>query len=69
VTAKLAVPSWLKKERLVNRSGVSAGLGCSSSAISVMDLSIFAIVSPSKRPELKTDFHIRNDAFGVGQGA
>jgi hypothetical protein len=34
-----------------------------------MDLSIFAIVSPSKRPELKTDFHIRNDAFGVGQGA
>jgi hypothetical protein len=69
VTAKLAVPSWVKKERLVNRSDVSAGFDCSSSEISAVDLLISAIVAPYKKSELKTNFHIRNDAFGLGQGA
>src|SRR6202050_1982769 len=68
VTARLAVPSCVRKERLVKRSDVSDCLGCSSSAISIIDLSFFAMVEPNKRLGLKTRY-IRLDAFGAFRGA
>src|ERR1700733_4955337 len=67
VTARLPLPSCVTKKPLLKRSDVSDCLGCSSSAISIIDLSFFAMVEPYKRLGLKTRY-IRLDGFQAFPG-